>query len=280
MADPCAIVRNDHRTWLKWHRGRRRATDPVFTGRRIHEGMRLGASIEVDLVVHADHGFAVLHDLTLERETTGSGRVADCRAEALRALNLRDNDGRPVPDRVMLLEDLAVLLAEGPIHPDAVLQLDFKEDAAALDAIAIAAFTASVQPIARHMVLSSGDAEALRLLAEDVEGLRVGYDPCDGAVLERLKTSGDFSAFAAEALAAAPAAEMIYLDYRLVLEADQAGFDLIGAFHNGDRRVDAWTIPDASPASLAVVEHLLALKADQITVDDPEGVTTALEVPS
>ncbi|WP_159585647.1 glycerophosphodiester phosphodiesterase [Chelativorans xinjiangense] len=277
MPDPRVIIRNGHRTWLKWHRGRRRAGDPVFTGRRIHEGMRLGASVEVDLVIHADRGYAVLHDLTLERETTGAGRVVDCRAETLRALNLRGNDGRPIPDRVMLLEDLGALLAEGPIHPDALLQLDFKEDAAALDATAIAAFKASVRPVARHMILSSGDADAVRLLAEDVEGLRVGYDPCYGPIFERLEASRDFSAFAAEALAAAPEAEMIYLDYGLVLAADRAGFDLIGAFHNGGRRVDAWTIPDASPASLAAAERLLALKADQITTDDPEGLAMALE---
>ena len=59
MTEPIFITRNGHRTWLKWHRGRRRASDPVFTGQRIVEGMRLGASIEVDLVVTGDNGFAV-----------------------------------------------------------------------------------------------------------------------------------------------------------------------------------------------------------------------------
>lgn len=280
MSDPCAVLRNGHSAWLKWHRARRRAADPVFTGRRIREGMQLGASVEVDLVVHADRGFAILHDLTLERETTGAGRVADCPAETLRALNLRGNDGRAILDRVMLLEDLARVLAEGPLHSDALLQLDFKEDAAALDAAAIAAFKASVRPIARHMILSSGDAEAVRLLAEGVDGLRVGYDPCSGAIFDRLNASGDFPAYVAEALATAPTANMIYLDYRLVLEADRAGFDLIGAFHDGCRRVDAWTIPDASAESLSAAERLLALKADQITTDDPEGIAAALEASS
>ena len=65
MADPISVTRDGHRTFLKWHRARRRASDPVFTGRRILEGMALGASVEVDLVLHADDGFAVLHDLEL-----------------------------------------------------------------------------------------------------------------------------------------------------------------------------------------------------------------------
>ena len=63
MADAISVTRDGHRTFLKWHRARRRAADPVFTGRRILEGMALGASVEVDLVLHADDGFAVLHNL-------------------------------------------------------------------------------------------------------------------------------------------------------------------------------------------------------------------------
>ena len=86
MNMPILLERDGHRTWLKWHRGRRRAADTAFTGERIIEAMCLGASIEVDLVIHAGHGCAVLHDLTLERETTGAGRVRNTSAAALRQL--------------------------------------------------------------------------------------------------------------------------------------------------------------------------------------------------
>ena len=70
MPSDIFCLRDGHRTFFKWHRGRRTITDPVFTGQRIIEGMRLGASVEVDLVRHASNGFAVLHDETLDRETT------------------------------------------------------------------------------------------------------------------------------------------------------------------------------------------------------------------
>ena len=73
MADGIAIVRDGHRTLLKWHRARKQAGDLPFTGERILEGLRLGASVEVDLVKHADGGFAVLHDFSLDRATTGTG---------------------------------------------------------------------------------------------------------------------------------------------------------------------------------------------------------------
>lgn len=276
MTAPIAIERNGHRTWLKWHRGRRRASDPVFTGARILEGMRLGASVEVDLVVHADGGYAVLHDLSVERETTGHGRVADLGASALRSLHLRGEDGMALPDRVMLLEDLSALLNVGEIHPDALLQLDYKQDWRVLDAQAVASFRTSVAPVARHMILSSGDAESVRLLTDGVADLRVGYDPCHDGALERLKVSGDFSGFVRDAIAASPQAEMIYLYYRLVLEADRLGFDIVAAFHAAGRRIDAYTINEANEQSRPLVARLLELKVDQITTDDPEGLVALM----
>ena len=276
MTDPLFIERNGHRIWLKWHRARRRVSDPVFTGARILEAMRLGASVEVDLVVHADHGFAILHNGTLEAETTGTGRVRETSAATLRGLHLRDNDGTPLPDRVMLLEDLCHLLEGNPPHPQALLQLDFKEDLDALDPQTVANFAASVAPVAGSLILSGGHAEAIALLAQAAPGLRTGYDPCYGESLARLRATGDYPSFIAEALAAAPQAEMIYLARELVLSAHDTGFDIVAPIHAAGRRIDAWTIRQVSPETLAQVDRLLDLKVDQITTDDPEGLFAAL----
>lgn len=195
MTAPILIERNGHRTWLKWHRGRRRVSDPVFTGYRIVEAMRLGASVEVDLVVHADSGCAVLHDLELDRETTGCGKVRDTGAAALRQLHLRDNQGQPVSDRVLLLEDLCALLAKEQIHPDALLQLDFKEDLEALTPQLVANFGVSVAPITSSLILSGGDFDAIATLAKAAPGIATGYDPCYGESLARLQATGDYRGF-------------------------------------------------------------------------------------
>jgi glycerophosphoryl diester phosphodiesterase len=272
MDDDIYCERGGRRTWLKWHRARRRAGDPAFTGARILEGMWRGASVEVDLLIHKERGYAVLHDTTLEAETTGSGAVAEASAAELRALQLRADDGTPTDQHVMLLEDLTALVAQGDLHPDALLQLDFKEDAAALDAAAIASFKASVAPVARHMILSAGDAEAVALLSDGVAGLRIGYDPCYGALVRSLEQTGDFAAFAAGTLTEAPDAEMIYLYYPLVLDAADAGFDIVAAMHSDGRRVDAWTIQRADAAAAPAVRRLLDLGVDQITTDDAEGL--------
>lgn len=276
MSDPLFIDRDGHRTWLKWHRARRTAADPAFTGRRILEGLRLGASIEVDLVVHADHGCAILHDLDLDRETTGSGTVAETSAAALRALQLRDNAGQPIAERVMLLEDLCALLTEQQPHSQALLQLDYKQDRAALDAETIRRFGDSVGPFGAHMILTGGDADAINALARTAPTLRTGYDPCGGPSLARLEASGDYQGFIQDALTTAPDAEMIYLHHQIVLAADRTGVDLIAAVHADGRRVDAWTIQSVDAGTMPAVRRLLALRVDQITTDDPEALAKAL----
>ena len=274
MSDPLHIERDGHRTWLKWHRGRRKASDPVFTPTRILEAMRLGASVEVDLVIHADHGCAILHNLSLEEETTGTGLVRETSAAELRQLHLRGNDGEPIADRVMLLEDLCALLAREAPHPDALLQLDFKEDLAALTPQAVANFGAATNPVARALILSGGDFDAISLLANSAP-VRTGYDPCYGDSLARLQASGDYARFISDALETAPRAEMIYLAYEIILGAESAGFDIVAPIQAAGRRVDAWTIREVDPTTRAQVERLLALKVDQITTDDPEGLKAA-----
>ncbi|MDB5540303.1 MAG: Glycerophosphodiester phosphodiesterase [Devosia sp.] len=276
MTDAISVTRDGYRTFFKWHRGRRMASDPVFTGRRIIEGMKLGASVEVDLVIHADDGMAVLHNLLLERETTGSGLVRETPAEVLRGLHLRDNDGQQIEDKVMLLEDLAALIARDGAHPEGLLQLDYKEDAAALNPRVIANFAEALGPVARHFILSSGDAESVAQLSENVPGLRIGYDPCHKGALERLMATRDYAGFVADAVAASPKSELDYLEYRLVLEADRDGFDIIGAFHRAGKRIDAYTVKRADDEGLAVVRRLLELRVDQITTDDPEGLAARL----
>ena len=280
MTDPVSVTRAGHRTFLKWHRARRRASDPVFTGARILEAMRLGASVEVDLVVTGDKNFAVLHDMTLDRETTGRGPVAATSDAAIRRLRLRDNDGAPSDNPVMLLDDLGALLATAAVHPDALLQLDYKEDETALDDRALMRFARATTPFARNMIVSSGSATAVRMLTGAVPGMRSGYDPSDEDRFRSALARGRLQHFVDDALAAAPDAELIYLHWGIVTGAADAGFDVVAAFQGHGKRIDAWTIRSVDAASLAVVERLLALKVDQITTDDPEGLLAALGVPA
>lgn len=276
MVDPIVITRNGYRTWLKWHRGRRTLSDPVFTGQRIVEGMRLGASVEVDLVVTGDKGFAVLHDMHLDRETTGTGAVAQTSDAVIRTLKLRDNDGAPIDEPVMLLDDLCALIHSTGAHPDALLQLDYKEDEQVLDAQALANFARATGPVARNMIVSSGSAKAVSMLTGAVPGMRAGFDPSDEVVFKAALASGTLQGFVDDALAASPASDLIYLAWQIVTVSADAGFDIVAAFHKAGKRVDAWTIQASDTTAVSVVEKLLASKVDQITTDDPEGLIAAV----
>ena len=276
MVEPLFLDRGSHRTWLKWHRARRRAGDSVFTRARILEGMRLGASVEIDLVLHGGHGFAVLHDFVLDEDTTGHGPVRETPPEVLRGLRLRCDDGTPRADTVMLLDDLCALLVGSPPAPGALLQLDVKEDRRALDALTVTRFARTVEPVAGNLIISGGDAAAIAALAGAAAGLALGHDPCRDDRVARLRATRDFAGFVDEGLAEAPDASMIYLAHEIIAAADVAGFDLIGACHAAGKRVDAWTIQHVDPRSVARCERLIALGVDQITTDDPEGLAAAL----
>ncbi|UEA60228.1 glycerophosphodiester phosphodiesterase [Gordonia otitidis] len=272
---PISVSRDGRRTTLKWHRARRRPSDTPFTASRIVEALRVGASVEVDLVIHADRGFALLHDRDIAQATTGHGNVAQASASYLRGLSLRDATGTPTHEKVVLLEDLAALLENIDVADDSMLQLDFKEDAAALDEAAVEVFAAAVTPFADNAILSCGDADAVRILCDAAPGIHVGYDPCHHGAIGRVLRSGDFRGFVFTACRDSPRAEMIYLDQSLVLAAADRGADLIAAFHAMQRRVDAYTLGSADATTLAQFWRLVERGADQITTDDPEGFHAA-----
>lgn len=273
MVPPVALTHARGTTLLKWHRARRTAADAPFTAERIVEGLRAGASVEVDLRIHADHGFAILHDDDLAGATTGRGRVSTTTAAGLRALALRDETGRDSRHPVLLLDDLAELLAGPALGSSAMLQLDFKQDARALDARSVAAFAAAVEPIAAHLILSCGDAAAVTVLTDAAPGIAVGYDPCHRGAAAAALSSKDYAGFVERARLASPRATMIYLEIPLILGAADDGIDLVAAFHAHGAQVDAYTLGGpANTGMTPIVSRLLALGVDQLTVDDPAGV--------
>lgn len=271
------IDHKGHRTWLKWHRGRRTITDIPFTAARIAEGMRLGASVEIDLLRFAGEGFVVLHDEDLYPATTGRGSVAEASRDVLRSLFFRKSDGTASSDPVFLLDDLVDLIKQEGAHPDACLQLDMKSDSSEIREQDIAAFVRAVKPMASSMILSAGDAEAVTRLSDALPDLPIGYDPCHFGAIPRLMESRDFEGFVEGACLASPRAQMMYLEHQLVLFADAHGFDLTGAFHERGCRVDAYTINRAVPEVLPIVERLLELGVDQITTDDPIGLEALIK---
>ncbi|WP_395020755.1 glycerophosphodiester phosphodiesterase [Dongia sp.] len=271
-----AIAGDDHVTRLKWHRLQRSRSDLSFTPRRLLEGLAAGASLEVDLRLHADHSFVCLHDATLDRETSGSGPVAAASLQQLRRLRLRGEADATGP-ALILLEDLAEL-ARGLAAPDALIQLDLKETEAALDRQTIENFRRTLACIAGRCILSGGDWQAISRLADAVPAMRRGFDPCAEDTLEHLRDGIDCLDFVESTLATAPDAEMIYLDYRLILAAEGLGIDLVAPFRAAGKAVDAWTLNTDHAGAARSVKRLAALKVDQITTDEPDALQALFEM--
>ncbi|GAA1480340.1 glycerophosphoryl diester phosphodiesterase [Gordonia sinesedis] len=272
---PVAVIDRGHRVALKWHRARRGVDDAPFTAARIVEAMRVGASVEIDLVLCADDRFVVLHDKELAGATTGQGSVRDHSAAQIGVLQ-RKARGAPLDDRVLTLDGLADLLAAEPIHPDALLQLDIKEDATSLSLDAIAWFADAVSGFAEHAIVSCGDAAAVTMLTAPLADLRVGFDPCHRGAADRAVRRKQFDAFVERAVTDSPRAEMVYLERGLILAADRHGHDIVAAFHDRGRTVDAYTIAGVDRRSRHEVRRLIELRVDQITTDDPEGLMATI----
>jgi glycerophosphoryl diester phosphodiesterase len=272
-----AIESAGHVTRLKWHRLQRSRSDLPFTPRRLLEGLAAGASMEVDLRLHADHSFVCLHDETLDGETSGKGPVAQASLEELRRLTLR-GAVTTTGEGLILLEDLAEL-ARGAGAPDALIQLDLKKVDSALDAQTIENFRRTLACVASGCILSGCDWAAVTRLAAAVPAMRRGFDPCADDTLEHLRDGIDCLDFVASALATAPEAEMIYLDYRIVLAAEEMGIDLVAPFRAAGKAVDAWTLNTDHPEAARSLERLVALKVDQITTDEPDALQALFEVP-
>lgn len=268
MADGIALHHAGHTVRLKWHRLRRERGDPVFTAKRLAEGLQLGASLEVDLCLHAEGGFAVLHEEMLEHETTGTGPVAGASAGALRRLLIRGNDGMPTDSPVLLLEDLAALVRRH-LPTRALLQLDLKETVDRLTPAIARGFAETLAGLGESLILSGGDWAAVKRLAGGVPGIATGYDPCELPEARRLKSAGDVATLVALTERIAPEAGTIYLDYRLILAAGRLGQDIVGAFHRGGRKIDAWTLNTDHPDAAATLRRLVDFRVDQITTDEP-----------
>lgn len=272
---PTYLDHTSGRTWLKWHRGRRFASDMEFSPLRIAEGMLAGASVEIDLIAHGEDGFAVLHDAVLDRSTTGTGPVGHASVDTLRALTLRDNQGKATDIHVALLGDLCAQIALMTCKPGAVLQLDMKSSLSDVSDVAVTAFQDAVAPVAEHMILSGGDAPLVRKLGADVAGLKIGHDPCEPEPVKTLHETRDFNRFVEDALIDAGDASMIYLWIKLIELGWSDGFDLIGAFKEKDFQIDAWTVKTIDAQNIALCQRLMDHGVDQITTDDPDALYAA-----
>jgi glycerophosphoryl diester phosphodiesterase len=104
----------------------------------IRSAIALGVDmVEIDVRRTKDGKFVIIHDLTLDRSTTGRGKVADYTLEELRRFRLRDGLGSPTEEIIPTLEEAldavrgqaVVNLDKSSDHPAEIFQVVEREDA-------------------------------------------------------------------------------------------------------------------------------------------------------
>ena len=262
---------------LKWHMLRRRKFDPAFLRANLNAALDQGAACEVDIVVTADGHALCLHDLTLDRETTGTGLAARHARVEIERLRQRGPDGAILASPPLFLDEIAAAVRAGPAAMQGQVQLDIKAPVEALTGKTLDRLGATLGGAASRFIAGGYDWTLIRLLAEAVPGLHAGFDPlayyrqsCDLAADEFLRLGETV-------LGLAPEAEMYYLEAKLVLAGLDRGVNLIDLVTRHGAMVDVWTLDADRKGLREDLRRLVEAGCHQITTNDPDALRPLIE---
>lgn len=303
MKLPGAIPFAGRRVLLKYHQllsGT--GAHPPNSVSALREVLAGGAeAIEFDVHAIADGHYLLIHDDTLDRETTGTGKVAHSTAASVHALHLRGSDEAPA-----LLEDFVPLLAAH--RRQLKVQVDLK-DAFPLSAEEGGGFLRAIAPLSTNTHLSvvvgcMGDWN-LRTLRRLDPTLAVGLDILlylDVPVPEfprlplRVNVYGylddhplgyaptlQVSDYLVDRLESVftlvPEAREVYLRAEFILKAIADGvnpIDVVRRKLGAGVLVDAWTLNADQARAGETLHSLLRAGVDQITTDSAQQLETLL----
>lgn len=273
---------------------------PPNSASALREVLAGGAEvIEFDVRAMADGNYLLIHDDTLDRETTGTGNVAVATTASVRDLHLRGTKEAPA----LLADVLPVLTAHrAPLK----VQVDLK-DVFPLSTQQATDFLRAIAPLSAHPQLSVvvgclGDwnLRTLRrrdpslavgldiLLYLDVPGpefprlpLRVnayGYlDDHPLGYAQRLPVQ-DYLVDRLESLCTlVPGAGEVYLRSEFILKALADGVNPVEVVRRqlgAAVVVDTWTLNADQPRAAAMLKSLLRAGVDQITTDSARQLAT------
>jgi glycerophosphoryl diester phosphodiesterase len=283
---PTTITRNGRSVGLTCHmavlsgRFRRNGRDAIAECFEANAGR-----LEVDIHSLDGPDYIVSHERRLERETTGSGSIGDTTPDDVRALHYLDDAG----DRPPLLSEL-IAMAAGSVTQ---IQLDLK-DWRAMPADRIATLLEVIAPVHDRIMITTGqDWNINRLHAAD-PALALGFDPGryidhggeTGAAflprnlgaygyrddhplaVGRTETAPVYLYERMTALVAqAPSAREHFLDYHLILQMLDDGFNVASWLHERGLELTAWTVDYGGDDSVGVVERLIDAGVDRITTN-------------
>lgn len=258
------------------------------------------AFIEIDVMALAADDYLLVHDMTLEAETTGTGEVGATTAEAARGLFIRDS-GQVTAYRPPLLSEVVALFGEFP--GASRLQIDYKNVYPSPDDEKLRRLLHLIEPLGDRVLVSSGADWHLRRLKKLAPWLDVGFDigfyldyrPNGSDPRHPPYTLGDYgyhddhllakrrmlptAAYLAERceifLRSVPEASIWYVDYKVIAKGLDDGFNMADWLHQQGIRLDAWTLDVGKPAE-QFVRPLRDAGVDQFTTNTPLAVGALL----
>ena len=149
-------LRESGRTIVAAHRGGPAPGFPENAMSTFENTLRqVPAFLEIDIARTRDGVLVLMHDETVDRTTTGSGRVSDLSLSQLQAVRLKDRDGRVLDERVPTLRE-ALDWSAGRT----VFELDAHED---VPYAAVIAEVRAASAMNRVIVITYDDNAAVRV---------------------------------------------------------------------------------------------------------------------
>ena len=261
----------------------------------LHECAQRGIPrVEIDIHSLDGDDYVVTHDRHLQDETTGEGSVGVVTPDAVRAVRFRD-----VPDdRPPLLSEAVVIVAAAVTQ----LQLDLK-DWRPLTEPRVRALLRCVEPMRDRVIVSTGQDWNLRRILDVDPSFPIGFDPglyfdhahegADVFLPRRMGAYGyrdehplalgrteDVATYLRErftglAMLAPPAREW-FIDWHLLLQMRDDGFDAPAWLRERGIDANTWTLDYAGPDSLATFDRLAEMGISRVTTNTHEAWHDAL----
>jgi glycerophosphoryl diester phosphodiesterase len=262
------------------------------------------AIIELDVTALARDDYLLVHDLELESETDGHGLVGECAPTNARELFYKDRDGVSSYHAAVLSDAVQLVLNQ---RGSTRLQLDFKNVYPLPNDEPLERLVELVRPLGERVLVSTGADWQLRRLRKLAPWLMLGLDVMwyidwqpEGAPRDPHappQQRGAYGYYDDHLLARArwwPTAEYLrdrceslmglvpdvsafYLEYPLIAQSLDDGFNWADALHARDIKLDAWTIDATNPRAVARLKKLRDAGVDLFTTNTPRALAQWLE---